>query len=193
MIFLYVALVIAAALLGGLTSRMCGGGKPQIGHGLEQFVYGLPYLAFGEGFLKVLSYGAAVFGKRLGHGQYHGVFGKRTKPEDDEKFDFIVKLFFGEDATSPDRWKRNVFGLFLSGIFPVLVACVLTAFQGHYAAAAIIFAGGALKPVAYLLTAKTKYFTAGGEYLTGFFAWGAASIAAIMIYQDQILAVFHGG
>lgn len=181
-IFLYAMLIILACLLGGLTSRMCGGGKPRLGHGLEQFVYGLPYLAFGDGFLKILSYLAAVFSKRLGHGQYHGIFGQRTDPKDDEKFDFIVKVFFGEDKTSPDRWKRNLFGLFLSGIFPVLVACVLVAFQGHYAASAIIFAGGALKPVAYLMMAKTRYFTAGGEALTGVFAWGAAAIAAIVIY-----------
>lgn len=186
-IILFLSILCVMAALGAITSRMCGGGKPDLPWGLDQFVYGLPYLIFGDGYFRLLSYAGAVIGKRLGHGQYHGIFGKRTPPENDEKFDFIVKLFFGEDITGPNRWKRNLFGLFLSGVFPVLIAVVLTAMEGHYLASVILFIGGALKPVTYLVTAKTKYFTAGGEYLTGLFGWATAAIAALIIYHDQII------
>lgn len=188
-----VACVVIAFAMGAITSRMCGGGKPDVPWGLDQFIYALPYAAFGDGWLKLLSYAGGVIGKRSGHGQYHGVFGKRTNPKDDEWFDFIVKIFFGEDMTGPNRWKRNLFGLFLSGVFPVLIASVLTTLSGHYIAALVIFMGGALKPVAYLITAKTKYFTNGGEYLTGAFAWSAAMIAVLIIHFSEITKMIIGG
>lgn len=36
-------MVLLVALVGGWISRMCGGGKPKLPWGLDQWIYALPY------------------------------------------------------------------------------------------------------------------------------------------------------
>jgi hypothetical protein len=161
---------------------MCGGGKPKLPLGLDQFVYALPYVLFGSGWLSpAIAYAGGVYGKRTGHGQYHGVYAPRQPPENDEWFDFIVRFFYGPDT----GWDaaRSTFGLILSGLLPVLAAALVALFVGHIAAAVILSISGALKGPVYVLShyLKNKHGfkyggTMGGEYGTGFAAWGAVAI-----------------
>lgn len=184
---LCIVIVLIASGVGAFVSRMCGGGKPRLPWGLDQFVYGLPYLLCGSGFWCLLSYAGAVIGKRLGHGQYFWLKALRGNPDNDESFDFIVAWLFGPDVDGPRRYWRNFFGMFLSGIFVPLISCVVLLTQGHVLAAAIIFAGGAMKPICYAVCqADIKFLparlrgTEGGEYTTGFFGWGSVALAAVV-------------
>lgn len=181
MIIIFAAIIIVAGVVGAVVSRMCGGGKPVVPYGLDQFIYGLPYLLTGSGLWRLLSYAGAVLGKRLGHGQYMGLTNEHGDPAGDEGYDFIVSWFFGPETTQPARYWRNLFGMFLSGLWVVLVATIELIVFGHYLEAAIVFLGGALKAPAYMISTKLGYGTEGGEYLTGFFGWSSVAIAAIIM------------
>lgn len=181
--------VVIASCVGAFVSRMCGGGKPKLPWGLDQFVYGLPYLLCGDGLLRLVAYAGAVIGKRLGHGQYFWLAVLRGDPAGDERFDFIVRLFFGPDVDGPKRYWRNFFGMFLSGIFVPLASCIILIAQGHVLAAAILFAGGAMKPVCYAVAQHFYPYVEGdtkalgtvyGEYGAGFFGWGSVALAAVV-------------
>ena len=174
--------VLLFAIIGAIVSRMCGGGKPRLPWGLDQFIYGLPYaIAGSHWFVNILSYAGAVLGKRTGHGQYFWLDAPRENvpPENDESFDFIVTWFFGTDEIGkPNRLYRNLFGMLLSGIWPVLITTIVLAFSGHLLAALIFLIGGSLKPLCYFVSERyTRFGTEGGEYATGFFGWGSIALA----------------
>lgn len=177
-----ILIILCAAIVGAIVSRMCGGGKPKLPYGLDQWIYAIPYAVFQVHWLwAVLSYGGAVLGKRTGHGQYFSLAAPRGNPENDEKFDFIVRLFFGHDEDGPRRYWRNFFGMTLSGLWPVLIATLGLAFAGHALAAFIVLAGGVLKAPAYAVPQKFGYGTEVGEYITGALGWGSVALAAIIL------------
>lgn len=180
-----ILIVLCFAATGAVISRMCGGGKPKLPYGLDQFVYALPYAIFPVHFLlAVLSYAGGVLGKRTGHGQYFHLSAPRSAcpPENDERFDFIVRFFFGPDIDGrKNRYWRNFFGMTLSGLWPVLVATIALVLSGYVLAALIVLIGGLLKAPAYAVSQKFGYGTEIGEYVTGAFGWGSVTIAALYL------------
>lgn len=103
-------------------SRMCGGGKPKMPFGLDQWLYGIPAAVLAGGAMYASSkYGfadwqfSAITGavlvltmifKRMGHGQYMNLpfgLGKVTTPE---SIEFLLKPIFGEDPRTRDSWTK---------------------------------------------------------------------------------------
>lgn len=166
---------------------MCGGGKPKLPFGLDQWVYALPYglcLATFSPIGAILSYIAAVGGKRTGHGQYHGRAGYVAPLEEQEQLDFIVKWFFGPDTGG--YWRKQ-FGLAITGMAVTLVCGIAYGIEFDALRGAAIAFSGASKVLAYMLA----YFiydkigfrkfkaTEMGEFFTGVFGWG--SLACLVV------------
>lgn len=173
---------IIAAGLGGWLSRMCGGGKPQLPFGLEQWLYALPYgTVFLFNIWGIPAYLAAVAGKRTGHGQYMLLgYGARQPVANDEKLDVIVRFFFGVDRGG-NYW-RCVFGLGVTGLAVTLLPGILFClFVDPVAGIGIAFSG-ALKPLGYMLgwalqrRGLVRRPTVWGEVLAGVTGWGALAL-----------------
>lgn len=170
------------ALVGGVLSRMCGGGRPRLPWGVDQFLYAIPYGLVGGLYGFAPAYAGAVLGKRTGHGQYLNYgYGARTNPNDDERLDFIVRFFFGVD-NGGNYW-RCFFGMVVTGMAVTLLPGIIACFALDPISGLVLAASGATKAVAYSighfvyrnLGIKKFYFTVIGEFLTGFFAYGVMS------------------
>ena len=174
-------IVFLAALLGGFLSRLCGR-KSVIPFGLEQWLYALPYLLIFTGSLYgIPAYLAAVLGKRTGHGQYiHLGYLPRQDYSLDEKLDFLLKPFFGED--SGGNYWRSVAGLALTGVAVTLLPGLVYGFLINGLSGCIIVLSGTLKGLAYMIgwdMHKKGYAeepTKIGEILTGAFAYGTLAL-----------------
>ena len=177
-------MALILAIIGGFISRMCGGGKPHLPLGLEQFLYALPYgvVLYQYPVLAVISYGLAVVGKRMGHGQYiHLGFTGRQIFANDEQVDGVIRFFFGVDRGG-NYW-RCVAGLALTGLI-VTVPCGLAyAFTVSFPVGLLIAVSGATKALSYMIgwAARVRliYPTVVGEILTGVFGWGILSLLTI--------------
>lgn len=87
------------ALLMGRISRMAGGGWPRLPHGLDQWLYAIPFgatvlwiapLSYMQFMYAILAYATAFGGKRIGHGR--GIsLNEPMKPDDKpERVEHII-------------------------------------------------------------------------------------------------------
>ncbi len=163
-------IVILAAILGGWSSRNCGGGWPKMPLALEQWIYGIPYgaaMAINP-ISAVIAYLCAVLGKRMGHGQYIHLGKKRQVITQDEVIDPLLRFFFGVDRGG--AYWRCVCGLAITGLAVTVPTGVLYGGKGG----AMIAISGASKGMAYMIghSLPVKSPTIIGEILTGVFGWG---------------------
>lgn len=140
-------------------SRCCGGGKPKLPLGLDQWLLAAPYLLFYThiGYWVIPSYLLAVLGLRLGHGRgfnYKEPFKPGSQPE---KVEFLI-------PKNLPVYVRKALIMGLTGIAVCLIAAISLAAHSFYLAALILALSGALKAVAYLAP-KTEI----SEYLRGGF------------------------
>ncbi len=183
-----IALLIATVF--AWVSRMCGGGKPKLPWGLDQWIYALPHGALGYAvnpWLIPLSYFVAFFGKRTGHGQWFDLGtsaphneGTGKKPE---KLDFIVRFFMGKDNGS---FKRDMVGMTVSGLAIALGSVLTLAFTGHFLMAALVALGGAMKGLMYAVGQYLEgvfglKYNEWGEILTGFVDSFAVSLCTLLL------------
>lgn len=194
-----IAGLVIFAVVGGWLSRMCGGAPPKLPYGLDQWFYALPYLLAGvpAGLaiatvlgvkkenrkyfttLALLPYTAAFLGKRTGHGG--GIdLGTSGKVREDEKLEFIVKPLHGK---IPEYWYDvlllSVTGLAVTILGGTGIMCI------DPEAGIVVALSGLLKGPAYMIgraiyprgsgrgIPHLNEATAIGEFLTGFFGWGA--------------------
>lgn len=196
MSFLWLA---AFPLLGAFLSRMCGGMKPKLPWGLDQWLYALPYgllpgaalwalnpyVAVGLG---LLSYIGAFLGKRTGHGGGLDL-GTWTKPRGDERLEFLIKPLHGK---IPEYWYDALL-LAVTGLAVSLVASAAIA-TVHPLAALPTLVGGLLKPLPYMLGWKLHpkgessskiheldEATEVGEAGTGFLGYLGLGLSAIVL------------
>lgn len=164
-------------LIGGWVSRIVGGGFPSTWIPIPaQWIYAIPYFfIFNDLKLSLLSYVITGVTKRFGHGQYIGLgYSARQPKENDEKLDFIVKFFFGED-NGGNYW-RCAFGLAVTGlIMTIPLGCMYSFINPLYGI--ILGVSGVTKTIAYMIGWKIYDKlnispTAIGEFLTGVFGWG---------------------
>lgn len=188
MIFFIAGFVFSA--MGGWISRMCGGGKPKLPLGLDQWLYALPYgaltfyalLSTVQPFspypwyiwaLSITAYLGAFLGKRTGHGGFMDL-GTWTKPRGDERLEFIIKRWYGRIS----EYAYDFLGLAITGLSTSLFAAAIIFTQSPLAALALL-CGGALKAAAYAIGWKQPWIqpTVFGEVFTGVFAYGSIAIA----------------
>lgn len=188
-----IILFIVLVALGGWISRMCGGGRPRLPWGLDQWLYAIPYalvvlfanLTVIGGFTGALALVGAMLGKRTGHGQYLSIGRRRQPPALDEKLDFIVRFFMGPQRR-PDR-KRDLVGMLVTGTAVGLLPALFLVAGGHVAAAALVLLSGSAKCLGYwfgdrwaVLTGR-RYTTLPCEILTGCFGWGLVAAAMYLL------------
>lgn len=174
--------ILIFALLGGLSSRICGGARPQFMWGGNAMFHALPYgLIFLPHWWAVIPFICATIGKKTGHVPYiqMGYIYEHTIGRA-PALDPIVSLFFGEH-TKGDYW-RSFFGLIVTGLAVTLIPALIYGTTVSAAGGFMIALGGALKPIGYMIDwqlykrgireASTLY----GENLSGFFAWGCLAI-----------------
>lgn len=160
---------------------MCGGSKPKLPLGLDQHLYAVPYAFIGYLLNPLwipLCYISAFLGKRTGHGQYMDL-GRWLKKVTNERLDFIVKWFFGDDTF--DNKDRDLCGLIITGVLTSFGTGVALLVSGHYLLALGILLTGAAKGPSYVIGWKYKDSfgklltkvhlepTKIGEFFTGFF------------------------
>lgn len=152
-------------------SRMCGGGRPRLPWGLDQFLLAAPYLLFFPqiGYWVILGYLGAVISIRTGHGSFFHYSLPLKEGRTVEKVEYIMP------KNLPVFWYKAL-GMFLTGIGVTIATAVALAFQGFYSAGAILALSGALKAVAYLLP-KTEY----SEFLRGGFLGLGVAISHMLI------------
>ncbi len=203
--------VLAFGLIGGWLSRMCGGAPPKLPFGLDQWIYALPYLvislpaatpvaAFFDGmaekkrwfrFIVLLPYTAAFLGKRTGHGGGMDLASNNKEPgagREAERLEFLILPLHGK---IPQYWYDALL-LAITGLAVTLLAGVTVCFF-NVQAGLLIMLSGILKAPAYMI-GRAIYpnsrgdgipylneATAIGEFLTGFFSYGALGIAFYMI------------
>ena len=192
------------SFLGGFLSRMCGGMKPKLSWGLDQWIYALPYgalptvalwalnpfVAAGLGFL---SYAGAFLGKRTGHGGWMDL-GTWLKERSDERLEFVGKFIRGK---IPEYWYDAIM-LSVSGVAVSLVASASIAVVNPLAALPTLI-GGPLKPLPYMLGWKLHpkgespskiheldEATEVGEAGTGFLGYLGLGLSAILLFSNVL-------
>lgn len=179
-------LLFAFACLGGWFSRMCGGGVPRLPRVPELGLYGAGFaVPFLGGPLAFLAWVVGAALKATSHVPYIflGHDGGLNLFDDKPWFDRLVTLLFG--PYDRGQYWRNVFGLFIAGVIPSLPAAVVYGIVYGLPGAAVIAAGGALKPLGYMLgwylhdKKETENANIYGEFLAGFFGWGAVGLTLL--------------
>lgn len=170
-------------LLGGHSSRMCGGSDFSLGRPWDQMIHALPYLFLPLGPVAcLLAFAGAWLGKTTGHGQYLSLGRSRQHPENDERLDFIVRFFMGPQ-TRPDE-ARDLVGLLVTALAQTLPAALLLAMAGHFTAALVMALSAGAKPVLYGLNSDLsasfgwRYSSWWPEFLWGAAAWGGVAWAS---------------
>lgn len=181
----YLLSFVPVCLLCGLFARMDGGGKPDTPELVERLLCMSPFLVaayFINPWLVPVAL-LGIFGIATGHGQYFmQMMIKAIKPE---RFDFIVKIFYGNDPrTLPDfgdltefaqgcrvnnygrrrLLRRCVFGMFVTGSIvglPLAIGCLAL---GHYIEAALFACTGLVKAYVYYITRPN---TVPAEWING--------------------------
>jgi hypothetical protein len=205
-----IAAIFVFALLGGWLSRMCGGAPPKLPWGLDQWIYGLPYMLISIPVMlsittifkwrvnpkqdkyffafSGLPYIGAFLGKRTGHGGGMDL-GHSRKIREDERLEFFIKPLHGKIS---EYWYDALL-LGVTGIATVLITAIFLCVLNPWAAL-LILASGAFKAAAYMIgwaiypnwqgkgIPHLNEATAVGEFLTGFFGYGALGIAAVMVF-----------
>ena len=100
----YLLIALKVVLLGALYGRLDGGGIAKVGEWVERslimFFFVLACAPF-SGLYALLSYGG-VGGIATGHGQYF--LNRMIKAIAPERFDFIVRWFFGTDPRTQEKY-----------------------------------------------------------------------------------------
>lgn len=196
--------VVLFSFIGGFLSRMCGGMRPKLPWGLDQWLYALPYgLLPGAALwalnpyvavvLGLLSYAGALLGKRTGHGGGLDL-GTWTRPRDDERLEFLIKPLHGK---IPEYW-YDVLLLAITGLAVSLVASVSIAVVNPLAAIPTLV-GGLLKPLPYMLgwklhpksesPSKVKELdeaTEVGEAGTGLLGYLGLGLSAVLLFGNML-------
>lgn len=204
--------LILFSLLGGWLSRMCGGAPPKLPFGLDQWLYGLPYLLIGVPAMLMVTawsksaskwnkwypatllaaYLSAVIGKRTGHGGGMDLGHSPEEPGKGREAEKIEYLILWLDGQLSKYWYDALL-LALTGLLVTVPAGILVAFISPFWGA-FLAVSGITKPIAYMIgwaiypnfTGKgLKWLneaTAIGEFLTGFFAYLSLGITAIAIW-----------
>ena len=177
MIFVFIVL----CLIGGWFARMDGGAPPKTPEWVERSLC-ISFFLYAAWCITqdwwALAAFAGVLGLLTGHGQYF--LNRAVKAIEPEKADFIVRLFFGEDPRTADRFKhlrgswpkdqdridianamnsygmnklywRNVYGMAVTGSLVGLPAAILAIVYGAYFAAIPLALTGAAKAGGYVI------------------------------------------
>ncbi len=172
---------ILFSLLGGLLSRMVGGGKPNLLIP-AQWLYALPYgMIFMGTWYGLPAYACSAIGKRIGHFPYFllGHYTQAISNRPPSPVEPIVRFFFGLDKGG--QYWRDFFGLTLTGLAVTIVPGILYGLVINPLAGLLLALSGAFKSIAYAIGWKFKenYFgiepTAIGEILTGIMTYGVLS------------------
>lgn len=192
------------SIIGGLIYRIRGGLPPKMPRPIDQVLFSLPYgymayLFSNDYYVCAIVLALTTLFVCGGHGQWYSL-GTVWKRIEAERFDFIVKWFFGEDprvsldeSINEERpikydklYWRCVFGMAVSGVTYALLIAVCAAWFGLYTESLILFLSGTLKAPAYMLgwalPSKINHFRKGtelGEFFTGYFLWGVLGIVHI--------------
>jgi len=151
-------------------SRMCGGGKPKLPWGIDQWLLGLPYLSFFPviGYWVILGYLGAVLGLRSGHGSgfnYNIPFEPDRTPE---KVEILIP------KSLPVKYQKILI-ITLTGLAVTIVLSSILILSGHILSGLILAASGTLKSIAYFLP-RTEW----SELLRGAFL-GLGVVLAFMV------------
>lgn len=193
---------VLSALLGGKFARMDGGGKPVTPEWVERTLcmsfFVIACIPFAGWYCAVAYLG--VVGIATGHGQYF--LARIWQAIEPERFDFIVRWFFGPDIrTTPDfdpqtahpkyakkLYGRCVFGMFVTGTLVGLPAAVLSACYGQWIACLLFSLTGFVKAFAYVVGYELFRSTAPAEWING--ALRSALALAVLYLQLSPLLVF---
>ncbi len=172
---LTVLLVIIFSLIGGWTSRMCGGAPPKLPWGLDQWIYAIPYFAICapagtafiaaifadrdfdrkprlkiyEGLFLLLPYSLAFTGKRTGHGGGMDLGHNNKEPgagREPERLEFLIAPLHGKIA----QYWYDALLLAVTGLAVTLVAGLIVCFV-NVTAGLLIIVSGPLKALAYMI------------------------------------------
>ena len=194
MIEILVALIfLQNVALGAILGRVDGGGIAKVPEWVERSLIMLYFVLACAPFAGLWSLAAylGVVGIATGHGQYFpSMVIKAIAPE---RVDFIVRLFFGEDPRTAERYKalrgvlnadipelylvvnaygrdrlfkRCAFGMFVNGTLVGLPAFILSMFFGQFYGALFLLTG-VVKSVSYMVGWKVFKNTESAEYLNG--------------------------
>lgn len=199
------------AVMGGWISRMCGGGKPKLPWGLDQWIYAIPhgivgYLATQQfGWWAVAgtlgAYFCAFIFKRTGHGQYFdlGFTTKLMQNEDGsprvERIDFILKWLMGVDPNNvregPGSFRRDYLGMCVSGLLIALGTSIALLTGGYWQLAIITAVAGFTKGLWYVIGKfqekwgfegfGLKLYNEHGEFWTGYWDYWSLALAIAII------------
>lgn len=196
--FVVVFASVAICTLYGWFGRMDGGGKPSTPEIVDRllciscFVWAtIPF----AGWFSIITL-LGIFGLATGHGQYF--LARMLKALTPEFFDFVVRWFFKDDwrcgfpekyefspsqaefyqrEIFPKLYKRNVFGMFVTGMIVGLPAAILSVFFGEWLAAFLFLQTGTAKALAYVVGYKIWGNTESAEFINGFLRTLLAVIA----------------
>lgn len=196
MTLFYIISFLYAIGINAVLGRIDGGGIIKMKEWLERllimgfFVMAASTFAGWFGLLAAIG----VFGIATGHGQYF--LNRAIKPIEPEKLDAIVRLFFGDDPRTNEKYNyirgkifsendipklreeiaayglhklywRNVFGMVVTGSVVGLPAALLAILYGQWYAAALFSMTGVLKAIAYMLGWHLRHSTVVAEYING--------------------------
>ncbi len=193
---LVVTFTLQAVLLGAIFGRVDGGGLFKWNELVERLAV-MSYFVIAcipsSSLYSVLAL-LGMFGIATGHGQYFlSMMLKKCKPE---FFDFIVKLVYGEDPRTKANYidgtlvdtkvlyKRNVFGMCVTGSLVGLPAAVLCLATGNIYGLVLLLTGP-VKGFSYLVCDKLGFGTEGAEYLNGALRTLLACIALIVGLHNE--------
>ncbi len=196
MTFLFIILAIVLfVFIGGLISRMSGSSHFNIGHGLEQWLYAVPYALININaawWQILLSYAGAFIGKRAGHGG--GIdMGTYPHPRETEKLEYLIVWLRGR---IPEYWYDALI-MAVTGLAVSLVSGVVFAINVDVVSGIVLALSGATKGLAYMLgwaiypsghdgaphDSEFDEATELAEFFTGVFGWLILCVIALAHYE----------
>jgi len=187
--------IVLITLIGGLISRMSGSKDFNIGYGLEQWLYALPYGLINitaSWWQALLSYVGAFVGKRTGHGG--GIdMGTYPHPRDPEKLEYLIIKLRGR---IPEYWYDALL-MSITGLAVSLVSGIVFAVNIDLLSGALLAVSGATKGLAYMLgwaifpkghdgnphDSEFDEATELAEFFTGLFGWLILCVIAFNHYE----------